>query len=185
MTQASEGLAQRLAELQRAFDASFEVPARTREVDYEDMLAIQVQGGRFAVRINELAGVHAVRKIVSLPGGLLGLLGLVGVRGRLVAAYRLADLLGEAPPTPAEGHLRWFLLSREDTQVGLAIEGIDAYLRVPKAEVHPVQGDETLGEHVSDVVRLDGVARGVLNIRSILAAIGRRANATPSGRSRG
>jgi chemotaxis signal transduction protein len=182
MTQATEGLAQKLAELQRAFDASFEVPALTREVDHEDMLAIQVSSGRFAVRINELAGVHAVRKIVPLPGAVLGLVGLVGVRGRLVAAYRLADLLGQAAP---EGRLRWFLLCRDESQVGLAIEGIDAYLRVPKAEVHPVQGDETLGEHVSDVVRLDGVARGVLNIRSILAAIARRANATPSGRSRG
>jgi chemotaxis signal transduction protein len=182
MTQVTEGLAQKLAELQRAFDASFETPALTREVDHEDMLAIQVHSGRFAVRISELAGVHAVRKIVPLPGAVLGLVGLVGVRGRLVAAYRLADLLGQAAP---EGRLRWFLLCRDESQVGLAIDGIDAYLRVPKAEVHPVQGDETLGEHVSDVVRLDGVARGVLNIRSILAAIGRRANATPSGRSRG
>jgi chemotaxis signal transduction protein len=181
MTQATEGLAQKLAELQRAFDASFEAPARTREVDHEDMLAIQVQGGKFAVRIGELAGVHTVRKIVHLPGALLGLVGLVGVRGRLVAAYRLADLLG---PAAAEGKLRWFLLCRDDTQVGLAIEGIDAYLRVLKADVHPVQGDETLGEHVSDVVRLDGVARGVLNLRSILAAIARRARAVPDGRSR-
>jgi chemotaxis signal transduction protein len=183
MTQASEGLAQRLAELQRAFDAAFEVPARTREVDYEDMLAIQVQGGRFAVRINELAGVHAVRKIVPLPGAVLGLVGLVGVRGRLVAAYRLADLLGQA--AAPDGRLRWFLLCRDESQVGLAIEGIDAYIRVPKAEVYPVQGDETLGEHVSDVVRQDGVARGVLNMMSILAAIERRASTIPNGRSRG
>lgn len=182
MTQVPEGLAQKLAELQRSFDASFEAPALTREVDHEDMLAIQVHAGSFAVRISELAGVHAVRKIVPLPGAVLGLVGLVGVRGRLVAAYRLSDLIGQAAP---ESPLRWFLLCRDEFQVGLAIEGIDAYLRVPKAEVHPVQGDETLGEHVSDVVRSLGVARGVLTIKSILAAIARRASATPNGRSWG
>lgn len=185
MIQVNEGLALKLAELQRAFDASFEAPALTRDVEHEDMLAIQVQGGRFAVRISELAGVHAARKIVPLPSALLGLVGLVGVRGRLVAAYRLADLLGPAPAAAPESRLRWFLLCREDTQVGLAIEGIDAYLRVPKAEVHRVQGDETLGEHVSDVIRGEGGARGVLNMESILAAIARRARAVESGRSRG
>lgn len=182
MTQAPEGLAQKLAELRRAFDASFEVPALTREADHEDMLAIEVHTGSFAVRISELAGVHPVRKIVPLPGSVLGLVGLVGVRGRLVAAYRLSDLIGQAAP---ESRLQWFLLCRDELHVGLAIEGIEAYLRVPKADVHPVQGHETLGEHVSDVVRVDGVARGVLNIGSLLAAIARRASAIPNGRSRG
>jgi chemotaxis signal transduction protein len=181
VTQSAEGLERRLAELRRAFDASFEEPARTQEIEHEDMLAIQIDGGRFAVRVGELAGVHACRKIVPLPGAQVGLLGLVGIRGRLVAAYRLADLIG---PGSSDGRPRWLLICRPDNQLGLAIEGLDAYLRIPKADVHPVQGDETLGEHVIDVIRHGGVARGVLSVRSILGAITRRARGAPNGRSR-
>jgi chemotaxis signal transduction protein len=181
VTQSADGLERRLYELRRAFDASFEEPARSQELEQEDLLAIQVDSSRFAVRVSELSGVHAFRKVVPLPGALTGLLGLVGIRGRLVAAYRLADLIS---PGSAEGRPKWLLLCRGDNQVGLAIDGLEAYLRVPRADIHPVQGEEALGEHVRDVVQCDGIMRGVLSVQSILAAIARRARGTSNGRSR-
>jgi chemotaxis signal transduction protein len=213
-----EGLNRRLEELRRAFDDSFALPALPQEVDQEDMLGIRVGSLQFAVRVNDLAGVHACRKIVALPESVEGLLGVVGLRGRLVAVYDLAELLGAevlaaatprraltvAPPPPppttttmpappastavtgpgaagamAEGRPRWMLLCREDSQVGLAIEALDAYMRVSASVVHAVQGEAAFGEHVREVLFNKGITRGVLSMSSLLAGIARRASATP------
>src|SRR5689334_19598094 len=109
MSAHGETLADKLAELRRAFDESFAAPAAHEDIALEDMLALEVGGGRFAVRVSELAGVHACRKMVALPGAIPGLCGVVGIRGKLVAAYRLADLIG-AGVEPQGGRLRWLLL---------------------------------------------------------------------------
>lgn len=212
-----EGLNRRLEELRRAFDDSFALPALPQDVDQEDMLGIRVGSLHFAVRVNDLAGVHACRKIVALPESVDGLLGVVGLRGRLVAVYDLAELLGAevlatatprrtatvAPPptqppptTPAppastavtgpgaagattEARPRWMLLCREDSQVGLAIEALDAYMRVSASVVHAVQGEAAFGEHVREVLFDKGITRGVLSMSSLMAGIARRASATP------
>lgn len=177
MKTATEGIERRLAELREAFDASFTMPASPGDVDQEDMLAIRVGGGRFAVRVSELAGVHACRKIVPLPGEVLGLLGVVGIRGRLVAAYRLTDLVSAGPP---EGPMRWLLACAADSQVGLLIESLDAYLRITAANLHPARNEEGISEHVREVLQHDSGSRGVLSVPSILASIARRAHAVPS-----
>lgn len=172
-----EGIERRLVELREAFDASFATPAHRGDIDQQDMLAIRVGSGQFAVRVSELAGVHACRKIVPLPGEVLGLLGIVGIRGRLVAAYRLADLVGAGPP---EGQMRWLLVCATDNQVGLVIESLDAYLRVPTASVHSALGEDGISEHVREVLQYNGVDRGVLSVSSVLTSIARRARALPS-----
>jgi chemotaxis signal transduction protein len=143
-------------------------------VSEEDMLAIQVGNGHFAVRVNELAGVHSCRKIVPLPSPAPGLLGVVGTRGRLVAAYRLASLIGAGS---SEERLCWLLVCRGDIQVGLVIEGIDSYLRVPTSLVHPAQSGEVIGEHIDEILEHEGTARSVLSVASILSSIRYRANA--------
>jgi purine-binding chemotaxis protein CheW len=210
MKTAAEKMAHRLDELRTAFDESFAVPARSQDLDQEDMLAIAVGSHRYAVRVSELAGVNAVRKIVPLPNAPMGLLGVVGIRGRLVAAYRLGDLLGAgsltmggppgqaglsphtprtmggppgqaglSPHTPFEGRLRWLLVCRGDNQVALAIEGLEAYLRVSRALIHPTQDEAVIGGHVREVLRQQELARGVLNVESILESIAQRARAVP------
>jgi chemotaxis signal transduction protein len=209
------GLDRRLEALRQAFDDSFALPALPQEVDQEDMLGIRMGSLHFAVRVSELAGVHAVRKIVALPEAVDGLLGVVGLRGRLVAVYDLSDLLGTealaaatprraptiappptAPAPPAstavtgpapgsaagalsESQPRWMLLCREDSQVGLAIEALDAYMRVSASVVHAVQGEAAFGEHVREVLFDKGITRGVLSMSSLMAGITRRASATP------
>jgi chemotaxis signal transduction protein len=176
MKASPEGLEQRLDDLRRSFDESFAVPSWPEEIDQEDMLGIQVGSGQFAVRVSELAGVHASRKIVGLPGAIVGLLGVVGIRGKLVAAYRLSDLLGSGS---AEGRPRWMLVCRGDSHVGLTIEALDGYMRVSSSLVHAARNEEGLSEHVREILQHKGVTRGVLSISSILATIMRRANVAP------
>lgn len=87
----------RIAEVRRAFDASFAAPEASYDEDeHRNVLAVRAGDGSFAVRLEALAGVEACRKIVHLPGALPGMLGVAGIRGRLLAVYHLGALLGQA-----------------------------------------------------------------------------------------
>src|SRR4029079_15975388 len=108
-----------LLELRRSFDASFAAPVPERGAAPERVLALRAGATRLAVRLSDVAAIQRLPRRVALPDAPPGLLGLVGVRGRLVAVYRLARLLG----SDADEDPRWLVLGRGDEPLGLALEG--------------------------------------------------------------
>lgn len=191
---AEDAIMIRLAELKRAFDASFAEPAELHDEARQSVLAIRAGEGRFAVRVEDLEGVEAVRRIVEVPAALPGLLGVAGIRGRLLAAYDLGALVGQAGKAspfdvkpggrPRGAPLRWLLLCGGDLGVGLVIDEIEALLRVPTAELVPVTPGSA-GEHIRGVLRLGSTIRGVIDVASVVDAVARRAEDGLGGRRRG
>ncbi|XXT24881.1 chemotaxis protein CheW [Sorangium sp. So ce429] len=168
-------LADRLAELQRAFDASFAAPAEARPEEPARGLAIRAGDRRLVARVDELAAVEPCRPIVPLAGGPPGLLGLVGLRGRLVAVYDLAALVGGRPRAGVAGPApRWLLVCAEHPEIALAIDELEGHARFSCAEVHPDDGAEQ-GEHVREAVDVDGAPRGLLRVPAVAATVLRRA----------
>ncbi|HMJ13404.1 MAG TPA: chemotaxis protein CheW, partial [Polyangiaceae bacterium] len=83
------------AELRRAFDQGFREPAAASQVaEHEDMLAIQVGGDAYALRLAEVMGLHSALHLTKVPSAIPEFLGLLGVRGLLAAVYDLGPLLG-------------------------------------------------------------------------------------------
>ncbi|MGK3982940.1 chemotaxis protein CheW [Sorangium sp. So ce136] len=169
-------LAERLAALQRAFDASFAAPAEARPEEPARGLAIRAGDRRLVARVDELAAVEPCRRIAPLAGGPPGLLGLAGLRGRLVAVYDLAALVGGRPragaaagPTP-----RWLLVCAEHPDIALAIDELEGHARFSCADVRADNGADT-GEHVREAVDVDGAPRGLLRVPAIAATVLRRA----------
>ncbi|XXY49250.1 chemotaxis protein CheW [Sorangium sp. So ce269] len=168
-------LAERLAELQRAFDASFAAPAEARPEEPARGLAIRAGDRRLVARVDELAAVEPCRRIVPLAGGPPGLLGLAGLRGRLVAVYDLAALVAGRPRAGVAGPApRWLLVCAEHPEIALAIDELEGHARFSCAEVHPDDGADT-GEHVREVVDVDGAPRGLLRVPAVAATVLRRA----------
>ncbi|WP_437819992.1 chemotaxis protein CheW [Sorangium sp. So ce1078] len=173
-------LAERLAALRDAFDASFAEPARTRAEEPARALAIRAGDRRLLVRIDELAAVEPCRRIVPLAGGPPGLLGLVGLRGRLAAAYDLAALVGGRPRAGAGGAAagpapRWLLVCAEDPEIALAIDEIDRHATFSLADVRSAEGERDASEHVTEAVEVDGAPRGLLRVAAVAATVLRRA----------
>lgn len=150
------GLEERLLSFRRAFDQAFAVaPTATVEV-YEDLLAVRVAGDPYALRVREITGLVASRKIVSLPSRRPELLGVAGIRGSLVAVYSLAALLGygvESKP-PA-----WLALPA-DEPIGLGFEEFEGFFRVRSRDVQ-----------AGEVVVMANQSRRVVDIPSTLAAL--------------
>jgi chemotaxis signal transduction protein len=132
----SDEQAQRLAELKAEFDASFARPAAVAEAQGEVLLRLRVGGTVLAVPLAQLDGLHALPRLVSLPDSPPGLLGVVGLRGQLVAVHSLAACLG----LPLDAQPRWLLLGDGPHRVGLAAEGFEGQVRVPPEQLRAHAG---------------------------------------------
>ena len=97
MTEVRADAVNRARELRRAFDQTFaEVPLPVTQ-DVTNLLGIRVGGDPFAIRLGEVAGLFADRKIVPLPSPVPELLGVAGFRSGLIPIYSLRGFLGYPP----------------------------------------------------------------------------------------
>ena len=82
------------AALAEAFDAAFARPPASGRADTQSFLALRLGDDAFAVRVGDIAALHADRRIVPMPSAEPTLLGVAAVRGRIAPVYDLAALLG-------------------------------------------------------------------------------------------
>jgi chemotaxis signal transduction protein len=155
-----------VAALRRAFDRSFAAPPPAGLAMFEDFLAIRMGEAPYAVRLPEIAGLHAGRKIVPIPRTAPELLGIVGLRGTLVPVFDLHLLLG----CPEGAGLRWLILVSAPQPVALAFEQFEGYVRIPGAP----QPARTTSRHISGAVLVAGVPRPIIDMASVLEAIAKR-----------
>lgn len=161
------------AALRRAFDLSF---AQAREADgeaMESLLAIRVSGDPYAVRLSDIASLHADRKVVPLPSPASELLGLVSFRGTMAPVYDLRTLLGheDGPARPAP---RWLLLVRTPDVVGLAFDLFEAHIRATARNISSTEDGGSASEYVRGVVRTADGVRPLIHTASLIEAITRR-----------
>jgi chemotaxis signal transduction protein len=155
------------AELRRAFDAGFADAPREARAGTLRFLGVRIRGDAFALPIDEMAGLHPAPRIVPLPGALPELLGLAGIRGSLVPIYALDALLGYGAAADVP---RWIVLGAGHHAVGLAFAQLEGYFEVERADETSAPEGARHG-HVDEVVRVDGVSRGIVRVTSAIAAL--------------
>jgi chemotaxis signal transduction protein len=158
---------QRLLHFRRDFDQGFAAAPSAAATVFEDLLAIRVAGDPYALRVREIAGMVASRKVVYLPSRKPALLGITGIRGSVVPVYGLAALLGygaSARPAP------WLALVGISVAVAFAFEEFTSFLRVESGAVHAAQR-ESDGPLTASVVQMGNASLRVVDIASMLAAL--------------
>lgn len=153
------------AALRLAFDRSFELAPATETGAVAGLLAIRLGTSRYVVRLTDVAGLHADKRISPLPSPVPELRGLAGLRGTVLPVYDLGMLLG----FPRAAAARWLLVTAV-TPIGLAFDGFDGYESVAAdafvTEVRPGARER----HVREVLRTEG-ARPVIDVPSIVETI--------------
>ena len=158
----------RLAEMRNAFDRSFAAPPAAVAGETLDLLAIRVAGSPYALRVREIAGLTASKKIVPLPTQRGELLGLAGMRGSLVLVYGLAILLGH---THDHAPVRWLAISGSAEPIALGFAELEGFLRVPLSDVHRSNESDRAKKPISAIARVGDLVRPIVDIPLTVAAL--------------
>jgi chemotaxis signal transduction protein len=173
-------LARRIAELRASFDNAFALPPETTAITSIGLLAIGVGTAGYAIRMTELSDVQAARKVVPLPGARPEMLGLAGIRGRLVPVYSLAALLGQAVTRA----WTWLAICGTEQPIGLTFDELEGYVQASPADLVPAAGVEGSRSHVRELLRKDGRVAMVVSAASIVAMLRNASGSATDGGAR-
>ncbi len=162
----------RAAELRHAFDAAFAQPTvASVETASEGFLLVRIDATGYALRLSEIAGVFAGRKIVPLPSTLGEQLGLTAVRGAILPVYDLGALLGRARASAP----RWLAVTASTPPLALAFDALERHARVALDALAPASG-QALGDDgaLSQVLRAGDTIYPVVRTTALIDALARR-----------
>jgi purine-binding chemotaxis protein CheW len=169
MSTASSKLESKIAEMRRLFDESFAVATHEQVAKPEAMLAITVEGERFALYVREISGLAVIEeKIVPVPSRVPELLGLTGIRGKVVPVYSLVRLLG-FDSERAQAHWLVFCGERQ-TPIALAFEAMERLFEVSSTEIF-AREDVSGHRYVNATVCEGTTLRGVISIPALVEYI--------------
>lgn len=120
----------RAGAMRAEFDAGFARPPARFETDLEDVLALRLGDEPCALRLSDIAGVIAHPLLTVLPTPAPALLGIIGNRGSVVAAYDLGRLSDGPATRPC-----WLVIAAAEPTVGVTFEHFDGYRRIHRGSV--------------------------------------------------
>jgi purine-binding chemotaxis protein CheW len=167
MSASASVVAGRAAELRLAFDRGFAEPVRLDAAIREALLAVRVDTQAFAIRLSEISGLFADKKITPVPGSHAALRGIAGFRGTIVPVYDLQIVLGHSA-APGAAMPRWLVIAAA-APVALAFAAFDGQLRVPRDAILP-QPSGARG-YARELVQSRKFAGPLLHLPSVLEAI--------------
>jgi purine-binding chemotaxis protein CheW len=167
-------LLSRAEALRREFDHAFAQPFQGGMAASEDFLAVRIGVEACALRLGEVAGLYADKKITPVPGGGPAQLGIAGFRGVILPVYSLQALLGRPQPEPP----RWLVVVA-GAPVALGFEAFQGHLRIAREAVLAQKSAERRF-HARHYIRAQSLVRPVIDLASVLEALEfRRPQATP------
>lgn len=157
----------RAAELRARFDETFSRPPRADGGGLIDLLAIRVGEDPYALRLSDIAGLHADTPVTWVPTPVRAQLGIASFRRRLVPVFDLRLLLG----TPGGDSPCWLVLTSRVPTVAIAFDLFEGHEQVTSADI---VGDDHAGQSAArprELVRIGDTTRAIIDIVSITDSI--------------
>jgi purine-binding chemotaxis protein CheW len=154
-------------ELKSSFDRSFQEAPVERNHELAHLLIVRIGTTRFALKVSDLAALAHAQTVVPIPSTDAGLLGLAGLKGRMVAVYSLAAMIDSAALNTEPEH--WLALCRSEDRIALAFTAAEGTVIVPRSDLCPVSPGAP--RHATDAVGEGASRLWLLNVQSIAAAI--------------
>lgn len=159
--------ASRALELRQTFDASFAAPRALGRAELEKLIVLQVGALQLACRVQQITRIEANRKVVPLSDGAPGLVGIAGIRGKLVPVYSLATVLGigGGKATP------WLAICGDEEPIAFSFDRLERYVHAPAGDLCAVSEGAELAGHMRELLRTSAATYQVLDLDSVLLAI--------------
>lgn len=132
-----------VAALRDEFDAGFAVPSRPPRPDLVPLLVVGAAGGAYAIALADLMSFTACGVLVRLPRQRAACLGLTAFRGKPIAVFDLAALLGRGTREPSP---RWLAVTQAG--LGFAVAELVGLVHVPP---DGLRHDDGAGRSVVDL----------------------------------
>ncbi|GJJ03218.1 hypothetical protein RugamoR64_37560 [Duganella rhizosphaerae] len=110
--------------LREQFDRSFALAPSLPAAGSVNLLTIRIGAEPYAIRLADIRGLHADRRILEVPSPMPELLGVTNFRGQIVPVYQLTALLGKA----AAGAPRWMVLVQASAPLAFAFEAFESHI---------------------------------------------------------
>ena len=165
MRTSAANISPRARELRHDFDRSFSLPPSIGATAKIELLAIRVGANRFALRLSDVAGIYADKKITRVPGAAPAMLGIAGFRGAIAPIYDLARLMGQ----PQSQAPRWLVLARAEP-IGIAFDGFDGQLRLAADAIKSQQSGDAHG-YTKEFAHTESGLRPIINLQLVTEAI--------------
>jgi chemotaxis signal transduction protein len=156
----------RAVELREEFDSTFSrLPTGAPEAR-ETLLAIRIGTSPFAIRLEEILGLHVDKSITPLPGTPPEVLGVAGFRGAIATIFDLHVILG----MEVGASMRWIALVAGSPGIGVAFELFEGNLQCTHNEIaRATELGRAQSQIVDQTVRSwHGETRPIVNL-SVLA----------------
>jgi chemotaxis signal transduction protein len=170
-------VALKFKDLKRSFDLTFQQPLVERGQELVHLLIGRIGTARFALKVADLAGLARAQTEVPIPGADAGLLGIAGLKGRMVAVYSLAAMIGSTELSTELN--RWMVLCRCEKEIALAFTALTGTMMVPRAELSPVSPGAP--PHATDALGSGSSQLWLLNVSSIAENIVKKTAVPASG----
>ena len=161
-------LIKNVAELRLAFDQSFANPPAQAGIATVNLLSIRVAGEPYAMRVDEISRLVNGSRVTPVPSPSQTLLGIAGIKGRFIAVYSLAMLLGY--PRGGEDP-RWLAVCGKEQSVGLAFSEFEHLFQVPVTAFSIQPADARAVKGAGVIVGTAIESRPVINIPLLLNQI--------------
>jgi chemotaxis signal transduction protein len=165
LMEAALHISQRAAQLRRDFDGGFANPPLIGSEAKQDLLAIRLGTRRFAIRLSEISGLFADKKVTPVPGGATAMLGIAGFRGSILPVYDLQSLLdlskAEAP--------RWLVVAAA-ASAAFSFDAFEEQIRVSPDAIK-CQQTEAKNSFTKEFIQTEGVLRPIIQLSSVLDSI--------------
>ena len=165
MSTSTAKLSPRAREMRRDFDSSFALRPAAAGVAKIELLAISVAANRFALRLSDVTGIYADKKITRVPGAAPSMLGIAGFRGSISPIYDLARLMSQ----PHSQMPRWLVVARA-APIAIAFDGFDGQLRLAADAIKPQQSRDA-HSFTREFAQTDSGLRPIIDLQSVIEAI--------------
>jgi chemotaxis signal transduction protein len=166
MSATASGVMQRAVDMRRAFDRTFAEPIQFDDILQENFLGIRAGGQACALRLSEISGLFADKKVTHVPGGHPALRGIAAFRGAIVPVYDLQALLGVAGVQTS----RWLVIAKA-SPIALAFDAFERQLRVSPDAIMPQSTDAKSQTYASGFLKTREFFGPIIHLPSVLDAI--------------
>lgn len=157
-----------MAEKSRAYASLSRVSSE--EAARSEYLAFRLDEEVYAVEIGRIGEILRVPPVTDVPRSPDRIMGVAGVRGRVLSVLDLRRRLGLGQPDPTR-HARILVLPwSENESVGLYVDAVLQVYRLAEGDIELVAdglgGD--VGDHVIGVARVEGTLVVVIRLEAFL-----------------